>query len=286
MCFKKKAKKSITVTPNPEYCIWVIPTDDLAYNAVVDIGSGCQLLYIVNGQLRSKEQARRVVVNPKKEKRAANKITLIGVNFNKVFEIMCGAGNIPYKDREIGAETVVGISADMKVRIRDGWKLYTMFGNKNITEQEVNELIRSKCAEILSTQLSQKLQRCTYHNLTKEKSAMSAELQESIAKVLDEVGVFLVNDSFALGDFFFQPEYVLLREKYGQQQAENEMENERLRLERKKARLDMETMESLARAQAQAAPKDTMLRCPNPDCGMAVPPGTRFCPSCGMQIKK
>ena len=150
MCFKKKAKKSITVTPNPEYCIWVIPTDDLAYNAVVDIGSGCQLLYIVNGQLRSKEQARRVVVNPKKEKRAANKITLIGVNFNKVFEIMCGAGNIPYKDREIGAETVVGISADMKVRIRDGWKLYTMFGNKNITEQEVNELIRSKCAEILS----------------------------------------------------------------------------------------------------------------------------------------
>ncbi len=290
MFFKNKDKgvKELTVSPNPDYCIWVIPSDDLAYDAIANVDPGCQLLYVVNGQLRDKVRSRRVVINPKRERSENNHITLVGVNFDKIFEILCGVGRIPYKDYEIGAETVVGVSADMKVRIMDGWKLFSMLGNKNITADEINDLIRSKCAEILSAELSKKLQNCTYHTLTKEKNTMSKTLEESIAKVLDSLGVYLVDGTFALGEFFFQPDYVKLREDYGAHQTENMMEEDRLRLERRKNRMEMQMIESIARTNSQNAQADRSSQgnavcCP--ECGIMVSPDVKFCPNCGKKIK-
>ena len=281
---KGKQVKSISVAPSAEYCIWVIPTDDLAYDTTVTVAPGCQMLYIVNGQLRERVQSRTVLINPKKEKKFTQNITLVGVNFEKTFDILCGVGKVPYKDNELGADTVVGVSADMKVRVSDAWKLFTMLGNRSVKGEEINDFVRGKCAEILSTELSHKLQSCTYHTLTAEKEKMSAALEEKIAAVLQDMGLFLVPSSFALGDFFFQPDYIQLRQDYGKQQAGIQMEKEILKLERQKTRMDLDAAGEIARINAQNAQTQANAKAYCPNCGIEVPPGTKFCPKCGRKV--
>lgn len=287
--FTGKSAKSLVVTPNSDYCIWVIPSNNLAYDTTVTVDSGCQMLYIVNGQVRERVMNRTVVVNPKQDRRLNQMITLVGVNFEKVFEILCGVGQVPYKDREIGYETVVGANADMKVRVNDGWKLYTMFGNRNVKVDEVNDLVRSKCQEIMSTELSKRLQNATYHTLTKGKMEMSNVLEENIAGVLSDMGLYLVNGTFALGDFFFQPDYKKKRMEYGNQQADNQIESERIKMERQKSRMEMQTLEGMARISAQAAAAQSAPTqgssakfCSN--CGKEIAAGAKFCPECGVKL--
>ena len=103
-----------------------------------------------------------------------------------MFEICCGVGGVPFNDRELEKDTVVGTNADMKLRIKDPWKLYTMMGNRDIAESEINDFLRAKLAEILKTELAKQLQFNTYFTLTAQTGKMSETVAELIKRnVLD-----------------------------------------------------------------------------------------------------
>lgn len=284
MSIFSKKNKSILVSPSNTYGIWNVPVSDIAVNTEVIIDTGCLVSYAVNGQFRNTYEAgNKIVINEKWEHKSITKLALVAANSEKVFEICCGVGGVPFNDRELETDTVVGTNADMKLRIKDPWKLYTMMGNRDIAESEINDFLRAKLAEILKTELAKQLQFNTYFTLTVQTGKMSETVAELIKRnVLDSYGLSMVSNSFALNNFIFQDDYLELRKRAGNSRAENNIVEEEVKAIRKRTRAELEAISAIGEASKPQA-EQTGTKCPK--CGVEVKKGTNFCPACGAKIK-
>lgn len=281
---KEKPITEITVSTHPEYCVWKIATENLAFDAVVNVGPGCQAVLIKNGRLAGSSTG-RFVINPKSERKENNKIELLGVNLENTFEVLCGVGGIPYKDPSDEFETVtsVGVSTSCKARVLAPWTLYTMLGNHDIKPREISEYLREKCAEILRCELSKKLQSFTYYNITTQQTTLSDTIKSQFMDSFSAIGVQLVSDTFALGEIFFPAEYKETRQLHAEQQADDRRQEELGRREAKVRRSELEELRIISELGAAAATETkTVKNCSN--CGMTVQEGTLFCPKCGKKL--
>ena len=90
--------------------------DNIVRDTLLTVGEGCSALYLVNGSLQSINTSGTWRINTKEEEKSKAQLRLIGVNSDKLYEIMFGVGGIHYKDWELNIETDVGAHGTFRFR--------------------------------------------------------------------------------------------------------------------------------------------------------------------------
>ena len=281
-----KLIEEIVVQPNNEKLMWSIDTSRLAYDAELIVNMGCQVLYIVNGSLSNAFDAGKYIINPKKQRRENNIITLVGVNRGRTFSLVWGVGEIPYRDRDSKTETEIGMNGEYTLQLLQPATLYTTFGKTDVLPQDIADKTRSKLAEILKTQLSKELEKYSYINIQSAQRQISDMILESFKKEMFQLGFGL--ESFALREIYFPEEF---KNKRIQDIAKGDEYDNRLRkaaeekLVRRRQREETDTMkEFLKGVNASAAHSEPSADPKCPVCGMLCKAGTLFCPRCGKKL--
>lgn len=281
-----KLIEEIVVQPNNEKLMWSIDTSRLAYDAELIVNMGCQVLYIVNGSLSNEFDAGKYIINPKKQRRENNIITLVGVNRGRTFSLVWGVGEIPYRDRDSKTETEIGMNGEYTLQLLQPATLYTTFGKTDVLPEDIADRTRSKLAEILKTQLSKKVENYSYINIQSAQGQISEMIQKSFEKEMFKLGFTL--ESFALKEIYFPEEF---KNKRIQDIAKGDEYDNRLskaaeeKLVRRRQREEMDTMkEFLKGVNASAAHSEPSADPKCPVCGMLCKAGTLFCPKCGKKL--
>lgn len=281
-----KLIEEIVVQPNNEKLMWSIDTSRLAYDAELIVNMGCQVLYIVNGSLSNVFDAGKYIINPKKQRRENNIITLVGVNRGRTFSLVWGVGEIPYRDRDSKTETEIGMNGEYTLQLLQPATLYTTFGKTDVLPKDIADKTRSKLAEILKTQLSKKVENYSYINIQSAQGQISDMIQKSFEKEMFKLGFTL--ESFALKEIYFPEEF---RNKRIQDIEKGDEYDNRLskaaeeKLVRRRQREETDTMkEFLKGVNASAAHSEPSADPKCPVCGMICKAGTLFCPKCGKKL--
>lgn len=281
-----KLIEEIVVQPNNEKLMWSIDTSRLAYDAELIVNMGCQVLYIVNGSLSNVFDAGKYIINPKKQRRENNIITLVGVNRGKTFSLVWGVGEIPYRDRDSKTETEIGMNGEYTLQLLQPATLYTTFGKTDVLPKDIADKTRSKLAEILKTQLSQRVENYSYINIQSAQGQISDMIRDAFEKEMFQLGFAL--ESFALREIYFPEEF---KNKRIQDIAKGDEYDNRLRkaaeekLVRRRQREETDTMkEFLKGVNASAAHSEPSADPKCPVCGMICKAGTLFCPKCGKKL--
>lgn len=281
-----KLIEEIVVQPNNEKLMWSIDTSRLAYDAELIVNMGCQVLYIVNGSLSNVFDAGKYIINPKKQRRENNIITLVGVNRGKTFSLVWGVGEIPYRDRDSKTETEIGMNGEYTLQLLRPATLYTTFGKTDVLPKDIADKTRSKLAEILKTQLSKKLENYSYINIQSAQGQISDMIRDAFEKEMFQLGFAL--ESFALREIYFPEEF---KNKRIQDIAKGDEYDNRLRkaaeekLVRRRQREETDTMkEFLKGVNASAAHSEPSADSKCSVCGMICKAGTLFCPKCGKKL--
>ena len=222
---------------------------------------------------------------------------LIGVNTEKTFDILCGVGGVPFKDMDLNIETTVGAHGECKIRITQPWTLYTSIGHSNITSDEVDEYVRLKMSEIMTTRLSEVLQRYDYDNIMTQQSKIADDLSGLFAVRMNDIGISV--DSFALAGIKFSNDYLDKRRDHFDDENRRKREKEDRRAAERAQRAEIDNVISLANATRDLSSQgnqtvnnyynnmgqggnNQVTYCPR--CGTKLAPGTAFCPGCGRKI--
>ena len=279
---KDDQEKEVVINVNDQYVMWEVDISNSAFNAKLTVDSGCQGIYIVNGNLRQMCTSGRWIINDKSEKRDGNSLKLIGVNINKTYVVKIGVGGVPYKDWEMNIETNVGMHGDCTVRMQNPWALYQRMGKANVTEEEVDEFIRNKISELLRTELALVLQSCDYFTVTTEQNHIASELVEKFKPELEKLGITC--DNFSLKEIFFPEQYMQERKAKEEEKAEKKREREAQmrRDEERQAEIDAFNSMNFNMNTSNNSNSGRASFCPN--CGTKVPSDAAFCPSCGKKI--
>lgn len=294
----KEKIKNLVVSPSTEYVIWSQDLENVVKGATLNVEAGCVALYIVNGVLKSINTPGRWVIKNKEECKTNSRLQLVCVNTDKTFNILCGVGNIPYKDEEMNASTVVGAHGECKIRIAQAWSLFGARGKANITAEEIDEYVRLKMCELMTTRLAQVLQNYEYDNIMTQQSTIAADLQTKFSERLNEVGIEV--ESFAIGGIRFPEEYLSKREEFFAEQRKKKADKERRREEERAQRAEIDNVIALANAtqglntNANVVPVAPANNTANSDanraikyctqCGTKVSRDAAFCPSCGYKF--
>lgn len=278
--------KNVSVTPSNQYVIWNIDISEIAYDATLNVEPGCLGIYIVNGQLRSNNPSGRWLINPKKEKRANNQQKLLGVTADKTFIIHCGVGGVAYKDWELNIETTVGAHGDCRVRILDAWTLYKTLGKTDITPDDVDDYVRAKLSELMTTELASVLQNYDYLTITTEQSRIADALREKFRKEVEVVGLEL--ETFALKKIFFNEKYEADRKAAFEKENKRKEDKAQRREEERRQYAEIDALKSLSEINMgnnngnnnQRVQQSTFC----PKCGNKVDGGAMFCPVCGKKL--
>ena len=279
-----KLVEEIVVKPDEEKFMWGIDTSLLAYDAMLIVEMGCQALYLVNGRLARTFDAGRYVINPKKERRENNSISLVGVNRGKSFTLVWGVGEIPFRDRDSKVETEIGMNGEYTIQLLQPANLYTSLGKADVTPEEVAAKTRAKLSETLKTQLSKQLGGYTYLTIQSAQGQISEMIREEFSKQLFELGFSL--QSFALKEIFFPDEFKQARaESKGDEYDERLRRRDEERRQRVAAMQEMEAMKEFVSAvNTSGAPGSAPAQIKCPSCGTLSNPGTLFCPKCGKRL--
>ena len=287
MFFNNDKIKEVTISPNNKYVIWSEDLENVARDAKLTVSAGCVGLYIVNGVLKSVNTPGRWVINSRDEK--SSNLQLIGVNSDKVFEIFCGVGNIPWHDYVIKIDGKLGAHGDCKLRIASPWALYTTFGHAPITAEEIDEYAKGKLVEIMSSNMAAAIEKYDYESIKSAQSTISAELEKQIGKSLFDIGLEVVN--FAIRGITFDQDYLDRRQAHFDEKKRLEAEEDARRIRIREQRAEAEMINALnAHANdapptapaAPAAPNHTVQFCPM--CGTKLPAGVKFCSNCGKKL--
>jgi len=308
---KKDTIKNVVVKPSTEYVIWNIDISNIERETILDVETGCSAIYLVNGNIKANNMPGRWVIKSKDEDKRGDNLKLIGVNTDKTFDILCGVGGVPYKDYETDVETNVGARGEAKVKIAQPYKVYSTLCKDNITPQDMDEYIRNKLSEIMSTTLAQLIQKYDYQTVNTQLSVMSEHIFDLFSEECLKVG--LQCDSFTINTIFFPDEFIERRKDYFDEKIRKKEEKQARREKEREVRLDNETM--MAQAEAQAivnkslnetkqvsesktvtvidsnAPinnnttvvRSTALICPN--CKAPVKGDSNFCSKCGTRVR-
>lgn len=277
-----KQIREITISPSDEFCIWNVDLSNIAYDCVLNVGAGCQALYIKNGTVAARPYQTRGLINEKKEKREGNKLEVIGVNYDKPINVLFGAGGIQYRDKEDreGNETVIGICGECMVRINDAWLLYTKFGNKNVTPSEVNDYVRETCGSILGDKLAAVAQKTSYMQLRSQYEILKQTVKPVIADALFAIGLAL-EGNLALGELCIPDDYIEKRAKAVDGNRDRLKKEEELREKERERQDDLEALRIISKMGGAGGSAPAKAFCP--ECGMAVT-DQKFCPRCGKKI--
>ena len=172
---REKVKK-IDVTLNPNYIMWEVNLDNIVRDTLLTVGEGCSALYLVNGSLQSINTSGTWRINTKEEEKSKAQLRLIGVNSDKLYEIMFGVGGIHYKDWELNIETDVGAHGTFRFRMINPWVVFSALGKANITVDDIDEYIIRKVKEQTATQLSNLLQKYDYLSIQTQTEKLSNDL--------------------------------------------------------------------------------------------------------------
>lgn len=282
--------KSINISPSDKYIIWEESTEKLAKNCELNVSPGCVGLYIVNGVLKSVNTPGRWVINSGDEKRDKSNLTLIAVNSDKIFEIFCGTGNIPYHDYDIDIDATIGAHGDCKLRISNPWMLYTAFGHAPITAEEIDSFAKSKLIEIMSSQISAAANKYSYEDIKAKQSEISTELEKQFGKTLIDIGLEVA--SFSLRGINFDQEYMEKRQWHFDNEKRIKEEKRARREAERAQRAEADILVTIASATQNntppappappAAPNHTVQFCPQ--CGTKLAAEAKFCSNCGKHL--
>ena len=292
----KEKIKNVVVSFNNKYVIWAEDIDNIVRDTTLNVEAGCIALYIVNGVLKSINTPGRWVIKTKEEEKSNSRLQLICVNTDKTFDILCGAGNIPYKDLELNLETVVGAHGECKIRISQPWSLYTSMGHANITAEEIDEYVKLKLREILTTRLAEVLQHFDYDNIMTQQSTIAEDLEKKFSQKLNEIGIEVT--SFALAGIKFSDEYLEKRKTFFEGQNLKKAEKEERRAREREQRAEIDSIVSIANATrslnvgenhtiTQNNTNNSQINDANQPvkycsrCGTKISASATFCPSCG-----
>jgi hypothetical protein len=283
--------KSVNISPSDKYIIWEENTENLAKDCDLNVSPGCVGLYIVNGVLKSVNTPGRWIINSRDEKRDKAKLTLIAVNSDKIFEIFCGTGNIPYHDYDIDIDATVGAHGDCKLRISNPWLLYTSFGHAPISAEEIDSFAKSKLIEIMSSQLAGAAGKYSYEDIKAKQSEISAELEKQFGKALIDIGLEVA--SFSLRGITFDQDYLDKRQWHFDNEKRIKEEKRARREKEREQRNEIENIVTLTNATknntppapapaAPSAPNHTAQFCPQ--CGTKLIATAKFCSNCGKKL--
>lgn len=293
----KEKIKSITVSTNPNYVIWEEDLTNIVRNTKLVVENGCDALYFVDGKFRNAHGAGSWLIKSKEEDKEQCKLQLICVNRSKTFDVCCGVGNVPFHDLEISYETVVGAHGECKVRIMQAKALYETLGHAPITADEIDEYVKLKLGEIMTTRLAEVLQNYDYNSIMTQQSVIAADLQKQFNKSLEDIGIDIV--SFALAGFMFNADYQTARKEYFDKQTRMQEEREAARRREREQRTEIDNIIALTNATANlnvtttpTAPaqppqqNNTINRMVKycPKCGTQVEKAASFCPNCGTKL--
>ena len=274
--------KSITISPSDKYVIWEEKLEDLAKDCTLIVNPGCEGLYIVNGALRSNNPPGRWLINSREDVRENSQIKLIGVNSDKVFDVFCGVGNLPWHDYFLQIDAKVGAFGDCKIQISDPWLLFTTIGHTPITATEIDEFAKSKLIEIMGSHIAKAVEKYDYQGINSKKSEISDVLAREVATTLFNYGIKVV--SFSIRGINFDEEYLKKREKHFDDEHEaNAAEEERRRKERE-MRSEAEFITSIMNAGSSVAPQAPSPSPITPIANQSPNHTTQFCPQCGTQL--
>ena len=299
---KTKPVKQITVSPNPDYVIWNEDLDNIVRDTEVIIGPGCQAIYMVDGAIscRIVADGLRTFIKSKEEEKRKCDLKLICINTGKTFELFVGGGNIPFKDYDLNAETLVGAHGKCNVRVMDAYKLYTTIGHCPITADEIGAYVKLKLSEIMTTRLAEVLQHYDYNNITTQKSSIADDLVKKFSDALYEIGMDIT--SFAFAGIMFDDEYQEKRQAHFDAENQRKLEKEERRRKEREQRNEIDNIVAIANAtknidvSAPAAPSAPVTPpAPNapgvnqpvkycPRCGMKMEQSAVFCPGCGKKL--
>ena len=285
--------KSVTIKVNDKYVIWNENIDDIVRDATLIVEPGCVGIYIVDGMLKSVNPAGKWLLKSKEEDKKKSALQLIGVNTEKTFDIRCGTGGVPYKDFEINAETMVGAHGVCKIKIAQPWALYTAMGKPNVTVDEIDQYMKMKLGEIMTSVLSEVLQKYDYSNILSQQSEIANTLAKKCEPKLSDIGVQA--DSFTLAGIKFSDEYQGQRKAFFEEQNRKKQEKLERRQKEREQQAEIDNLIAIANAtqqmnleggmnQAPAAPAQNDLNQPVKyctRCGAKVASNVAFCPGCG-----
>lgn len=285
--------KSITISPSDKYVIWEEKLEDLAKDCDLIVSPGCVGLYIVNGALKSLNTPGKWIINTKDEVKDKSNLTLIAVNSDKLFDVFCGVGNIPYHDLDLEIDGTVGAHGECKLRISHAWALFTSLGRTPITAAEIDEFAKAKLVEIMSSQIAAAVSKYSYDDVKAKQSEISAELEKQIGKAIINIGLEV--ETFSLRGITFSQEYMDKRQAYFENEKKKKEEKRERRENERAQRAELENVISIVNAtknlapqapaaapEAPARPNHTVRYCPK--CGAQLPADAKFCSVCGEKL--
>jgi ribosomal protein L40E len=275
--FGKKVKE-ITIQPSNEFCVWNVNLDKIAYNCKLNVGAGCQAIYIKNGNVAARPYQTRGLINEKKEKKLNNRLQLIAVNFDKIFDIYFG-NCITYRDDKgkVINDARIGINGQIKTRLTDAWVLYKKLGNKDLTAEYINDVIREVIANIACNVVASYHESHTFGQLEAIKSKIEQETLDKIDKALGDYGM-CTDGGFVLNIVLPEESKKVIAAANEEEKA---LEKEK-RQKREEADSRMQDMMLMREISKMGEKKAKACVCPN--CNAQIPEGTVFCPKCGSKI--
>lgn len=272
--------KEVTISTNDEYVIWNVDVTNVARDAILYVEQGALGIYIVNGATRSVNNAGRWVINAKADDKAGNRIQLIGANADRSYEIFCGIGGVPFKDEEINAETVVGAHGECKISILQPWVLCTVLGKNTIKLEHIDDYIRSKLSELMTSSLAEVLTKYDYSSINAKISEISSEMKDKLFDEFQKCGIGI--ETFALKGVHFNDEYKQKRTEYFDNINRKKEEKEQRRERERAQRAEIDAINSLVgNIQPPSPQMGGNAQNINNSTGVNVP--VKYCSKCGMK---
>lgn len=279
--FGKQDKiKEVTISTNDDYVIWNVDVSNVARDATLYVEQGALGIYIVNGATRSINNAGRWVINAKADEKAGNRIQLVGANADRAYDIFCGIGGVPFKDFEINVETVVGAHGECKISILQPWVLCTVLGKNTIKLEDIDDYIRAKLSELMTSSLADVLGKYDYTSINSKISEISAEMKDKLFDEFQKCGIGIEN--FALKGIHFNDEYKQKRVDFFDNANRKKEEKEQRRERERAQRAEIDAINSLVGNIPQApGGGNTVQNLSNNAPGVNVP--VKYCTKCGMK---
>jgi membrane protease subunit (stomatin/prohibitin family) len=282
---REKIKK-IDVKLNPNFIMWEVNLDNIVKETSLSVGEGCCAIYLVNGNLHSVSPAGNYIINTKEEYKNGASLRLIGVNSDKLYELMFGVGGVPYKDWELNVETLVGAHGTLKFRLINPWAIYAALGKINVTVEDIDDYIKPKIIEQARVQLAQLLQKYDYLSIQTQGEQLSKSLEEKLVDEFAPRGVEV--QSFVLEEIFFNDEYKNKRKSVLDAENAKKQAKQDKREKARELKEDLEAMKAIKDISGGDDDVEVFINlltskyCPN--CGTKNQSSAKFCSKCGAEL--
>ena len=201
---KKNIQTEINITAQEGCLIWQCDVEQEFSNVVrLNVGAGCQAAIYVNGVFQGIKDCGSHSLPWKDLTKKGGKITVIGINKDKQFKLLFGAGGVPFNDRQTRQSVLVGIHGECNCRVSDGHQIYLTYGQSRamVTPEDVKEDLHAKLQERLIAELSRKLSEFDYFNVFTSVAEISDVVKEQYSDVLYKAGISLVSCSVSKPHF-------------------------------------------------------------------------------------